>query len=221
MAREPPAPRVFGGAGPDRGVLQLSAQVIGISQLRKKYESFEAKRNLCNQFDVFLADDRVLPSLPKLIGKSFFRAKKQPIPVNVRGDNWANEVRKSLSGTFMVLPQGSCLNIKVALATQSEDAIVENVDAALKAACEKIPKASGMTWRLRCSDQPALWLRQAACLAHCSSFAPSVSAAEVRQRASGLPQDGGERRAPHLPGAARRPEDWRERRAAQGSESQG
>lgn len=116
------------------------SKVIGISQLRKKYESFEAKRNLCNQFDVFLADDRVLPSLPKLIGKSFFRAKKQPIPVNVRGDNWANEVRKSLSGTFMVLPQGSCLNIKVALATQSEDAIVENVDAALKAACEKIPK---------------------------------------------------------------------------------
>ena len=33
-----------------------------------KYESFEAKRKLCNSYDLFLADERVLPSLPKLIG---------------------------------------------------------------------------------------------------------------------------------------------------------
>jgi len=30
-------------------------------------------RQLCKMFDIFLADDRILPSLPKLIGKSFFR----------------------------------------------------------------------------------------------------------------------------------------------------
>lgn len=43
-------------------------QVIGTSKLRTKYESHEAKRNLCKAYDLFLADDRVLPSLPKLIG---------------------------------------------------------------------------------------------------------------------------------------------------------
>lgn len=30
-------------------------------------------RQLCKMYDIFLADDRILPSLPKLIGKSFFR----------------------------------------------------------------------------------------------------------------------------------------------------
>ena len=44
------------------------AKVIGTSKLRTKYESHEAKRNLCAAFDLFLADERILPSLPKLLG---------------------------------------------------------------------------------------------------------------------------------------------------------
>lgn len=42
--------------------------MVGLSKLRTKYESHEAKRQLCNSFDLFLADERVLPSLPKLLG---------------------------------------------------------------------------------------------------------------------------------------------------------
>jgi hypothetical protein len=45
------------------------AKVIGLSKLRTKYESFESKRELCKLYDLFLADDRILPSLPKLIGE--------------------------------------------------------------------------------------------------------------------------------------------------------
>lgn len=44
------------------------AKVIGLSKLRSKYESHEAKRNLCAQYDMFLADERIIPLLPKLIG---------------------------------------------------------------------------------------------------------------------------------------------------------
>lgn len=44
------------------------AKVIGVSKLKGKYEPFEAKRQLCNSYDLFVADDRVVPSLPKLIG---------------------------------------------------------------------------------------------------------------------------------------------------------
>lgn len=46
------------------------AKVIGISKLKGKYEPFEAKRQLCNSYDLFVADDRIIPSLPKLIGES-------------------------------------------------------------------------------------------------------------------------------------------------------
>jgi ribosome biogenesis protein UTP30 len=44
------------------------AKVIGISKLRTKYEAHEAKRQLCSQYDLFLADARIIPSLPKLLG---------------------------------------------------------------------------------------------------------------------------------------------------------
>ena len=45
------------------------SKVVGVSKLRTKYEAPEAKRQLCNSYDIFLADERVLPSLPKLLGK--------------------------------------------------------------------------------------------------------------------------------------------------------
>lgn len=126
---------------PSRGKRAQSwSQIIGISQLKKKYESFESKRNLCDQYDIFLADNRILPSLPKLIGKKFFGKKKQPIPVDVRGSDWGRQVDRALSGTYMVPPQGSCINIKVALSSQAPESIVENVEEALTAACEHIPK---------------------------------------------------------------------------------
>ena len=43
-------------------------QVVGVSKLRTKYESHEAKRILAGAYDLFVADERVIPSLPKLLG---------------------------------------------------------------------------------------------------------------------------------------------------------
>jgi ribosome biogenesis protein UTP30 len=70
------------------------SKIIGLSKLRTKYESHEAKRQLCGSYDLFLADERVLPSLPKLIGKSFFKKRKQPIPIDIRAANFPEQVRR-------------------------------------------------------------------------------------------------------------------------------
>jgi ribosome biogenesis protein UTP30 len=51
-------------------------QVVDLSKLRKKYKAFEVKRQLCNSYQVFLADERILPMLPKNLGKSFFSRNK-------------------------------------------------------------------------------------------------------------------------------------------------
>ena len=45
-------------------------QVVGVSKLRTKYESHEARRILAGAYDLFVADERVIPSLPKLLGAS-------------------------------------------------------------------------------------------------------------------------------------------------------
>lgn len=58
------------------GLDHVITKVIGISKLRQKYKEYEAKRLLCNSYDLFLADDRVLPLLPKLLGKTFFAKKR-------------------------------------------------------------------------------------------------------------------------------------------------
>jgi len=49
---------------------------MGVSKLRQKYKPYEAKRQLCFSYDFFLADERVLPLLPPLLGKVFFDKKK-------------------------------------------------------------------------------------------------------------------------------------------------
>ena len=37
-------------------------------------------RQLCKLYDIFLADERILPSLPKLIGKAFFKVRGAEAP---------------------------------------------------------------------------------------------------------------------------------------------
>lgn len=116
------------------------AKVIGTSKLRTKYESYESKRNLCREYDLFLADDRILPSLPKLIGKSFFKQKKQPVPVDLTAKDWTAQVDKAKSCTTMLLSAGSCMSIKVARSSQSTDEVLANADAILEAVAGSIPK---------------------------------------------------------------------------------
>jgi ribosome biogenesis protein UTP30 len=116
------------------------SKVIGTSKLRAKYESYESKRNLCRQFDLFLADDRVLPSLPKLIGKSFFRRKKQPIPIDMRATDLPAQFDKAQQCTTLILSGGSCLSIKFARASFAVDAAVSNVEATLAGAVQHVPK---------------------------------------------------------------------------------
>mmetsp|Transcript_36439 Transcript_36439/g.102932 ORF Transcript_36439/g.102932 Transcript_36439/m.102932 type:complete len:267 (-) Transcript_36439:450-1250(-) len=115
-------------------------KVLGVSKLKAKYEAHEAKRALCNDFDLFLADDRILPLLPKLIGKTFFKKKKQPIPVDLTTKDWAGQVQKALAATYMFNTGGSSLNIKVCRTSFDSQAAVDNVLAVVKAAVERVPK---------------------------------------------------------------------------------
>lgn len=114
------------------------AKVLGLSKLKEKYESHEKKRQLCNSYDLFLADDRILPSLPKYLGKTFFKKKKQPIPVKLAGKDWAGQVKKACNCTYMHM-NGSSMTIRVARASHSQEECEENVMETITHACKKIP----------------------------------------------------------------------------------
>lgn len=101
--------------------------VIGVSKLRSDYKPFEAKRQLCAMYDLFMADDRVMPLLPKLLGKKFFETKKKPVKINMKATNLAGEVAKARDSAQLFLGPGICSSVKVGNATHSVDEVVANI----------------------------------------------------------------------------------------------
>ncbi len=56
--------------------IKFISRVVGITKLKGKFKPFEARRILLKENGLFLADDRVIPLLPKLLGEKWFNAKK-------------------------------------------------------------------------------------------------------------------------------------------------
>jgi ribosome biogenesis protein UTP30 len=65
----------------------LSSQIrriIGYSKLKAKYHSFESRRQLLAEHDIFLADDRIITRLVATLGKIFYKdTAKRPIPIRI------------------------------------------------------------------------------------------------------------------------------------------
>ena len=57
------------------GIKSIS-RVVGVSKLKGKFKPFDVRRQLLQDHDVFLADDRITTLLPALLGKKFFDSKK-------------------------------------------------------------------------------------------------------------------------------------------------
>eukprot|EP01134_Creolimax_fragrantissima_P007660 CFRG7660T1 len=115
------------------------AKVIGVTKLRTKHKAHEAKRLLCDSYDLFMADERVLPMLPKLIGKTFFAKKKTPIPVNLTKKNIVKEITQARDSTQLYLGLGNCCSIRVGHTGMTGEQIVANVKSAVDAAVSHVP----------------------------------------------------------------------------------
>ncbi len=119
----------------------LVKKVLGLDSLRKKHGRFEQQRALLHRFDVFMADDRILPMLGKSLGKHFFATKKQPIPVSLaRKTTLPVVILQSLRSTFWFLSEGTCLTVKAGTTGMSTKQIVENVAAVCAHVPTKIPR---------------------------------------------------------------------------------
>lgn len=115
------------------------AKVIGLSKLKTDYKPHEAKRKLCGSYDLFLADDRILPMPPKVLGKNF-KKKKHPIPVTLTRQQWKGQITAACSSTFLYVGGGSCSVIKAARVSQSKEEIRENILAVIQGAADLVPK---------------------------------------------------------------------------------
>ncbi|MCJ1431509.1 hypothetical protein MMC27_000862 [Xylographa pallens] len=135
-------------------------RVIGLGKVAKRYKSFESRRQLLSEHDVFLADDRIITRLPKLLGKIFYGGSKRPIPVNLqpykpKGDvasaipkdsasklvaspiQVTKEVETAISCAQIHLAPSTTTSIRVGSSTFTAQQIAENVEAVVEGMAKK------------------------------------------------------------------------------------
>ncbi|XP_047328434.1 putative ribosome biogenesis protein C8F11.04 isoform X2 [Impatiens glandulifera] len=116
------------------------SKVLKVSKLKTDYRPFEAKRKLCDSYDMFFADRRVIPLLPKMIGKQFYRKKKIPVPIDLTHKNWKEQIERVCSSALLYMRTGTCCVLKVGKSSMEKEEIVENVQAAIDGVAEIVPK---------------------------------------------------------------------------------
>ncbi|EKM79166.1 hypothetical protein AGABI1DRAFT_120606 [Agaricus bisporus var. burnettii JB137-S8] len=119
--------------------IKFISRVVGIAKLKGKYKAFEARRLLLKENGLFLADERVIPLLPKLLGAKWFEAKKQPIPVCMTRKDLKGELERAISSTYMHLNNGTCTSIKIGTLSHKPSQVVSNIAKAIPAIAARIP----------------------------------------------------------------------------------
>lgn len=114
-------------------------KVLKLSKLKSDYKAFEAKRKLCDSYDMFFADRRVIPLLPRLIGKKFFASKKIPVALDLKHKNWKEQMEKACGSAMFFMRTGTCSVVKVGKLSMESEEIAENVMETLNGVVEILP----------------------------------------------------------------------------------
>ncbi|XP_015081332.1 ribosomal L1 domain-containing protein 1-like [Solanum pennellii] len=138
-------------------------KVIKLSKLKTNYKPFEAKRKLCDSYDLFLVDRRIVHLLPKLLGKQFFKKKKLPLPLDLTHKNWKEQVERACGSGLFYLRTGTCCMMRIGKGSMDSAQIVDNAFEAINGVVQVVPKKWGgvRSLHLRLSDSLALPLYQA------------------------------------------------------------
>lgn len=120
------------------------AEVMPLKQLKLEYGPYEAKRNLSNMFDMYLADDRILRLLPPFLGKHFLARKRYPVAVNLSNKDLKKEIDSALSQCVCMLSgRGSTVMVTAGHTEMTQVQLVDNTVAVLKELAAKLPGGSG------------------------------------------------------------------------------
>ena len=115
----------------------IVTRVIGVSKFKGKFKAYEARRQLRDQHDLFVADSRVSPLLPKLLGKIYISKKKLPLPIEVTENSTPqhlkSEIKKAMNSTLLHLSPGTCTSIRIASSQFTAEQIADNIELVVNA----------------------------------------------------------------------------------------
>jgi len=118
-------------------------KVLPFMNLKRNYNTYKLKRDILNSYDLFLADERIIPLLPPVLGKAFFTRKKQPVPVLMKGQNFHTQIAKARDSTYFFPTHGPSCSVRIARASFDAGQIVANVMGAIEHIVKRIPQG----WR--------------------------------------------------------------------------
>lgn len=102
------------------------SKVIGLEKLRRNYPTLEAKKALCDAFDLFLCDASIVEMMPGALGKIFYRERnKVPLPIDMSRKHEEN-IKRAIGGTALRIPAGPCLGVKIGRCGMPEEHLTEN-----------------------------------------------------------------------------------------------
>ena len=141
-------------------------RVIGFTKLKARYKTFEQRRELLSEHDIFLADDRIVTRLPNTLGKPFYKGTaKRPIPVDIAAHDKvdgkrvkpmrgvkskedkaaafasptkiAKEIERAVDSVPVTLKPGTSVAVRVGLASFTPQQLSENVSSVVRQVIEK------------------------------------------------------------------------------------
>jgi len=116
-------------------------KVIGLDNLRKNYGRYDQRRELLSSYDLFLADDRIIPMLRSALGNKFIERKKFPVPLKLtKKEVLPLAVKRAVEATYMYQTRGTSMSVRAGNTGMPVDELVENFEAIVNGVAEKIPK---------------------------------------------------------------------------------
>jgi proteasome-interacting protein CIC1 len=108
------------------------SQIITGQELKTTYKPFEKRRQLWSQYDLFLADDAVVTTLPKLLGKTFYESRKVPVPISVGKNGFKvekvlKEIEKITTGVVYRIPRSDNLVVNLGSLDNITDGTITEV----------------------------------------------------------------------------------------------
>ena len=144
------------------GLSSRITRVIGLSKLKARYKSFESRRQLLCEHDLFLADDRIVTILPRILGKVFFESTKRPVPIDLQPrkpkdasgktiksakskesksvlspSQAAHEIERALSCARVHLSPSTTTSVRVGLSNFTAEQLLDNIEAVVNGMQEK------------------------------------------------------------------------------------
>lgn len=109
--------------------------VIKVSKLKSDLRKLEEEK----RFELYFAERRLMPMLPKLLGKEFVKKNKTPIAINLRHGSWKEQIEKACESALFFVGTGTCSVVKVAKLSMGRNEIAENVVAAMNGIGDLVP----------------------------------------------------------------------------------